>query len=47
MFQQRRHVPLDGFELIQMQIRVGDGENVAGLRLFINKDSLAVTLELR
>ena len=44
VFQQLRHVALDGFELIQMQLGIGDGENVAGLGMLINKHALAVAL---
>ena len=41
-----RHVALDCFELVQMQIRVGDGEDVAGLRLLVNEHALAVAHDL-
>jgi hypothetical protein len=42
VLQQLRHVALDSFELVQMQIRVGDGENVTRPRLLVNEHALAV-----
>ena len=42
MFEQRRHVALDGFELVQLQVRIGNGEHVAGPGLFVNEHALAV-----
>jgi hypothetical protein len=46
VFQQLRHVVLDGFELVQVQVRVGDGKHVARLRLLVNEDALAVADDL-
>jgi hypothetical protein len=46
LFQQHRHVALDFFELIQAQVRVGDGEDVAGLRLLVDEHALAVADDL-
>ena len=46
MLQQARHIPLDLFQLIQLEIRVDDGEEIARLGLFVNKHALAIPLEL-
>jgi hypothetical protein len=46
VFQQLRHVALHGFELVQMQIRIGYGENVARSRLFVNEHAPAVADDL-
>ena len=46
MFEQRGHVALDGFELIQVQGWVGDGEHVARPRLLVNEHALAVADDL-
>ena len=46
MFEQHGHVVLDSVELIQVQVRVGNRENVAGLGLLVNEHALAFALEL-
>ena len=46
VFQQRGHVALDGFELVQPQVRIGNGEHVAGPGLFVNEHALAVADDL-
>ena len=35
MFEQRGHIMLDLFELIEMQVRVNNGKSVAGAGLFV------------
>ena len=44
--QQLRHVALDLFELIEVQIRIGNREDVTGLGMLVDKNSLAVAPEL-
>ena len=46
MFQQRRHVALDGLELVQAQVRIGNGEHIAGPGLLVNEHALAVADDL-
>ncbi len=46
MFEQPGHVALDGFELVQPQIRVGDGEHVARPRLLVNEHAPAFADDL-
>ena len=46
MFEQLCHVVLHLFQLVEMQVRIGNREDVARLRLLINEDALAVALEL-
>src|ERR1039458_865611 len=46
MFEQRGHVALDGFELVQPQVRIGNREHVAGPRLFVNEYAFAVADDL-
>jgi len=46
MLEQRRHIALDQFQLIQPQIGIGDGEDIAGFRLFVNENALAIAHHL-
>jgi hypothetical protein len=46
VFEQLSHVALDLFELVEAQVRVGDGKDVAGFGMFINEDTLSVADEL-
>ena len=46
LFQQVCHVALDVIELAEPQIRVGDGEHVAGFRMLVNEDAPALALKL-
>jgi len=46
MFEQMRDVALHGFELIELQFWIGNGENVAGFRLLVNKDPSAFGFDL-
>ena len=46
MFEQLGHVALDLFELVEAQVRIGDGKDVAGFRMFINENPLPVADDL-
>ena len=46
MLQQMRYVLLNGFQLVQVQIGVCDGENIAGFGMFVNKHPLTFAREL-
>ena len=46
MFEQRGHVALDGFELVQPQVRIGNREHIAGPGLFVNEHAFAVADDL-
>src|SRR5665213_2462721 len=38
--------PLDFFQLIELKIRVGNGKDIAGSRLLVNKNAMAIALDL-
>jgi len=46
MLEQRRDIALDQFQLIQPQIGISDGEDIAGLGLFVNENALAIANNL-
>ena len=46
MFEQLGDVALDLFELVEMQVGVGDGKDVAGFGLLINEDAAAFAEDL-
>src|SRR5437588_2711309 len=46
VFEQSGDVTLDGFQLIQLQPWIDDGEDVAAGGMFVDKDSLAITVDL-
>ena len=46
MFEQGSDVALHSFELVQLQIRIGNGENVPALGVLVNEDALVLAPEL-
>ena len=46
VFEEGSDVPLDGLELVELQIGINDGENVTGGRLFVNENALAIADDL-
>ena len=46
MFKQGSDVPLDGLQLVELQIGVNDSENVARNRVFVNKNTLTIAHNL-
>jgi hypothetical protein len=46
VLEQFRDVALDLFELVELEVGVNDGENIAGLGMFVNKEAAAFAREL-
>ena len=46
MFQQGGNIVLHLLELVELQVRIGDGEHVPGFGLLVNEDALAVPRQL-
>ena len=46
MFEESGHIVLDLLELIELEVRVDDGEDVPGFGLFVDKDAVTVAHEL-